>query len=162
MPELFPLLRYLADTMEHTTFVVLGSASPDIVAATAESLAGRVAFHDLAPFDIGETSAISWRTHWLRGGYPRALLADSDKAARLWLDDYIRTFLERDIPQLGTAYGMEFKYTDAPMMTRSMKTTLDDLHLARLWVVYPGDQTYPLDDRITVVPLSRIGEIVLP
>lgn len=62
----------------------------------------------------------------------------------------------------GVAYGMEFKYADAPVMTRSMKNTLEDLHLAHLWVVYPGDQTYPIDDRVTVVPLSRIGEVGRP
>lgn len=297
MPDLFPLLRYLADRMNETRFVLLGSASPHIIAETSESLAGRIAFHDLAPFDVSEVPGIPWRTLWLRGGFPRSLLADSDTASDQWRGDFIRTFLERDIPQLGitipaatlrrfwimishyhgqivnyselsrsfgvsdhtvrryleilegtymvrllspwyanvgkrlvkapklyirdsgvfhslqtirtmeelesnprlgaswegfameqalciirpaapffwrthtgaeidllwhdggVALGMEFKYSDAPTITRSMRVAMDDLELHHLWIVYPGDETWQLDQRITVIPVSRMDDV---
>jgi predicted AAA+ superfamily ATPase len=101
-PELVPLLRVLADRPElPARFLILGSASPDLVRAGSESLAGRVAFVDVTGFSLDEVGADALSTLWWRGGFPRAHLAPSDATARQWLDDFRRTFLERDIPQLG-------------------------------------------------------------
>lgn len=102
LPELFPLLRVLADRRPlKARFLLLGSASPSLVRGVSESLAGRVAFVDLHGFDLGEVGAKEWRQLWWRGGHPPAFLANADGTAREWLEALIRTLVERDVPQLG-------------------------------------------------------------
>ncbi|MBK6938727.1 MAG: ATP-binding protein [Planctomycetes bacterium] len=101
-PELLPLLRVLADRPgTPARFVILGSASPVLVQAGSESLAGRVSFVDVTGFTLTELGEAALSRLWWRGGFPRALLASDDAVARQWLDDFRRTFLERDIPQFG-------------------------------------------------------------
>ena len=294
-PALFETLRVLADRPDNPArFLVLGSASLALVRGISESLAGRVGLVDLAGFDLTEIGPQSWRTLWLRGGFPRAWLAPHDRASAVWRRSFVQTFLERDIPQLGinvpaetlrrfwtmlahyhgqvwnaaefaralgssegTArryldiltgafmvralppwfanvrkrqvkspriyvrdtgllhtlltleagdelaghpkvgasfegfaveqlagafkaggvyfwathggaeldllvmrggkrYGFECKLADAPGTTRSMRVALNDLELEHLWVVYPGHEAYPLDDRISVLPVAEI------
>jgi hypothetical protein len=291
-PGLFEVLRVLVDRPRSATrFLVLGSASPVLVKGLSESLAGRIGFVDLGGFDLTEVGAMNTDGLWLRGGFPKAFLAVDDEASFSWHENFIRTFLERDIPQLGITipaetlrrfwtmvahyhaqiwnaaefarslgsaentarkyldilsgsymvrvlppwyenlkkrqvkapkvyirdsgilhallqigsiselqghpklgaswegfaleqvlstlrtrdayywathagaeldllvlhrskrYGFEFKYSDAPRSTRSMHTALQDLHLDHLWIVYPGETTYDLDERITALPL---------
>ena len=102
MPRLFAALRVLADRPHaDTRFLILGSASPDLVRGVSESLAGRVEFVELTGFDLGETGTRAMRPLWLRGGFPRSYLATSDDDSIAWRDGFIRTFLERDVPQLG-------------------------------------------------------------
>jgi predicted AAA+ superfamily ATPase len=102
MPELFNALRVLVDRPQtRARFLVLGSASPVLVKSVSESLAGRVEFVELAGFDLRESGADNWRQLWLRGGFPRSYLADSDADSLAWREGFMRTFLERDIPQLG-------------------------------------------------------------
>ena len=296
-PALFPLLRVLADRQQATRYLLLGSASPDLVKEVSESLAGRVAYHDLGPLTVDETGVREWRRLWLRGGFPRSYLADDDTASARWREDFIRSHLERDVPALGISipaetlrrfwvmvshyhgqvlnlselgrsfgvsdhtvrryleilsgtymirllppwhanvgkrlvkapklyirdsglfhalhtiatplhleshpklgaswegfameqairlmgvnhphfwrthtgaeldlvwqargglWGMEFKYQDAPGMTRSIRAVLGDLPLQHLWVVYPGPDRYQLDETVTVLPVSAIREI---
>jgi len=101
-PDLFPLLRVLADRPGlPARFLVLGSASPALVESGSESLAGRVAFIDVTGFSLAELGSQALAPLWWRGGFPRAYLAPGDDAARRWIEDFRRTFLERDIPQLG-------------------------------------------------------------
>ena len=101
-PDLFPLLRVLADRHhEAARYLLLGSASPNLVKEVSESLAGRVAYHDLGPLTVDETGVSEWRRLWLRGGFPRSYLADDDSESSLWRDDFIRSHLERDTPALG-------------------------------------------------------------
>lgn len=101
-PELFPLLRVLADRPRSPArFLVLGSASPGLVKGVSESLAGRVRFIEMGGFDLREAGPDRFATLWLRGGFPRAFLARSETRSLAWRNDFIRTFLERDIPQLG-------------------------------------------------------------
>jgi predicted AAA+ superfamily ATPase len=101
-PELFALLRVLADRKPvKTRFLLTGSASPQLVRGVSESLAGRVALVDVSGFDLAETGDQQWRTLWWRGGFPRAYLAESDAASREWQEEFVRTLLERDLPQLG-------------------------------------------------------------
>jgi predicted AAA+ superfamily ATPase len=101
-PGLFPLLRVLADRRPlPARFLLLGSASPDLVRGSAETLAGRVAFVPMAGFDLAEVGQASRRRLWLRGGFPRAFLATSDDASRRWREDFVQTFLERDIRKFG-------------------------------------------------------------
>ena len=293
---LFPLLRVLADRQQATRYLLLGSASPDRVKEVSESLAGRVAYHDLGPLTIDETGVREWRRLWFRGGFPRSFLADDDTASALWREDFIRSHLERDVPALGISipaetlrrfwvmvshyhgqvlnlselgrsfgvsdhtvrryldilsgtfmirllppwhanvgkrlvkapklyirdsglfhalhtiatpvqleshpklgaswegfameqairlmgvahphfwrthtgaeldlvwqaqgalWGMEFKFRDAPGMTRSIRAVLRDLPLQHLWIVYPGPDRYRLDKAVTVLPLAEIAD----
>ena len=294
-PELFETLRVLVDRPDNPArFLVLGSASPSLVRGTSESLAGRVGLVDLSGFHLSETGAESWRALWLRGGFPRSFLAPHDRASAVWRRSFVRTFLERDIPQfgitvpaetlrrfwtmlahchgqawnaaefaralgssegtarryldiltgafmvralppwfanvrkrqvrspkiylrdigllhtllgletseavaghpkvgasfegfaveqlagvfdagglhfwgthggaeldllathLGRCYGFECKLADAPGTTRSMRAALEDLELEHLFVVYPGDAAYPLDERISTLPVTAI------
>lgn len=299
MPELFPVLRVLLDRPDISTrFLLTGSASPALIRGLSESLAGRVGILDLAGFDLTETGAANWNTLWARGGFPRSYLATDDRTSFVWRQDFIRTFLERDIPQLGITipaetlrrfwtmiahyhgqtwnaaefgralgsdektarryldllagafmvralppwfenlgkrqvkapkiyvrdpgllhallglgdrqallghpklgaswegfvleqliallatrdtyfwgthagaeldlltmhggrrYGFEVKYADAPGTTKSMHVALADLALAHLWVIYPGEKRYALTEKITVVPVREIPELV--
>jgi predicted AAA+ superfamily ATPase len=297
-PDLFELLRVLVDRPgNEARFLLLGSASPHLVKGVSETLAGRIGFTDLSGFNLTEVGAGQSEHLWIRGGFPRAYLAADDPAAMLWRDDFIRTFLERDIPQLGITipaetlrrfwtmvahyhgqiwnaatfarslgtsentarryldilagayvirvlppwfenirkrqvkapkvyirdsgvlhallqlqtladlqghpkrgsswegfaieqiigtletrdtyfwathagaeldllimakgkrFGFELKYADAPARRRSMLIALEDLHLAHLWVVYPGDQAYDLDDKISVIPMADLTRL---
>ena len=298
LPALFETLRVLVDRPRNRArFLLLGSASPALVKGVSESLAGRVGLVDLAGFELGEVGGAAWRELWLRGGFPRSYLAPDRAASGLWRDNFVRTFLERDIPQLGISvpaetlrrfwtmiahyhgqvwngaefaraigatqatarryldilagvfmvrvlppwfanlkkrqvkapkvylrdagllhtllglteedelaghpkvgasfegfaieqvlaaldaghphywathggaeldllidrrgarHGFECKLADAPGATRSMHAALADLGLDHLWVLYPGAETYPLDDRITVLPAALIPNL---
>jgi predicted AAA+ superfamily ATPase len=297
-PELFELLRVLVDrSSQNTRFLLLGSASPHLVKGVSESLAGRIGFVDLSGFQLWEVGEHHRDKLWIRGGLPKAFLADSESESMQWRESFIRTFLERDIPQLGITiaaetlrrfwtmvahyhgqvwnaaefaralgtaentarryldilsgaymvrvlppwfenlkkrqvkapkiyirdsglfhsllqvstltdlqghpkigsswegfalehvihtfrtrdayfwathagaeldlmltvagkrHGFEFKYTDAPGRKRSMHIAIEDLELEHLWVIYPGDQKYALDDKITVIPLELLSQL---
>jgi uncharacterized protein len=102
LPELFPLLRVLADRPEKpASFLILGSASLELVQGAGESLAGRISFVDVTGFTLQEAGAEHLRKRWWRGGFPSAFLARNNRAASQWHEDFFRTFLEQDIPQLG-------------------------------------------------------------
>jgi predicted AAA+ superfamily ATPase len=298
-PALFELLRVLVDRPQNQArFLLLGSASPRLVKDVSESLAGRMGFIDLSGFDLREVGPENRDLLWIRGGFPRSFLAPDDSAATTWREDFIRTFLERDIPQfgitipaetlrrfwtmvahyhgqvwnaaefarslgtsentarryldilagaymvrilppwfeniskrqvkapkiyirdsgilhtllqlptlpdvqghpkLGTSWegfaleqvlalletrdtyfwsthsgaeldllvmiggkrhGVEFKYSDAPGRTRSMSVAIQDLNLEHLWVLYPGNQDYPLEEKISVTPVSSLPILI--
>jgi hypothetical protein len=298
LPNLFPLLRYLVDQEKNRKFVILGSASRDLIRQSSESLAGRIAYFQLGGFRLSDLAPGALKALWWRGGLPRSFLAVSDDESLLWRNQYVATFLERDIPQLGIAiparmlrrfwtmlshyhgqimnyselgrsfgisdmtvrkycdilegtfmvrilqpwsvnigkrlvkrpklylrdsgllhallsmekpeqlhvsprlgaswegfaldcvcrtldkeeadlyfwhthagaeldlfwqageraWGVEFKYEDAPRLTRSMRTAVADLGLERLWVVYPGKAAYRLTEKVQVLPLADIGD----
>jgi hypothetical protein len=299
IPDLFQTLRVLVDRPgNRARFIILGSASPQLMRNASESLAGRVEFIELGGFDLGETGSSAWQSLWLRGGFPRAFLADSETDSLAWREGFIRTFLERDIPQLGInipgsamrrfwtmlahyhgqlwnaselsramglsdktvrsyldilsgafmvrqlqpwfentgkrqvrspkiylrdsgllhsllnipdlqvlfghpkvgaswegyaieqvlsilhpneayfwgthggaeldlmffhngkRYGIEVKFSEAPEVTRSMQSALQELQLAHLWVIYPGSQVYPVHERITVYPLQKLTNLL--
>ena len=294
-PDLFELLRVLVDRTENRArFLILGSASPGLVRGVSESLAGRIGFVDLSGFDIVEVGPANRSRLWVRGGFPRSFLAEDEPSSMSWRENFIRTFLERDIPQLGISvpaetlrrfwtmishyhgqiwnaahfarslgtsentarryldilagsymvrvlppwfenirkrqvkapkiyirdsgimhallqissledlqghpklgsswegfcmenlisvlgtrntyfwathagaeldllvmaagkrYGFEFKYADAPGITRSMHIAITDLNLEHLWVVYPGREEYAIDEKITAVSFDAI------
>ena len=298
MPNLFNVLRALADRPQNPArFLILGSASPDIVKRTSESLAGRVEFVELGGFDLLETGAGAWKDLWLRGGFPRSYLAGNATDSEAWREGFLKTFLERDIPQLGISipaaamrrfwtmlshyhgqtwnaselarsmglsdktvrsyldiltgtymvrqlqpwhenigkrqvkapkiylrdsgilhalmsvgddmalqahprvgaswegfalemllrtlrpgeayfwrthsgaeldlllthrgrrFGFEFKYSEAPRITRSAHTAISDLQLDHVWVVYPGEHAFPIEKNITAMPLTRVSEL---
>lgn len=101
-PDLFPLLRVLADRPDSTTrFLLLGSASPDLLKQSSETLAGRIVYHELRGFALDEVGIDTADELWLRGGFPRSFLAPTLTASSEWRRAFVRTFLERDLPQLG-------------------------------------------------------------
>jgi uncharacterized protein len=299
LPDLFPLLRYLVDQGKKRKFVILGSASRDLIRQSSETLAGRIAYFQLGGFRLGDIDPESVKALWWRGGLPPSFLAASDEDSVLWRNQYVTTFLERDIPQLGITiparmlrrfwtmlshyhgqilnyaelgrsfgvsdmtvrkycdilegtfmvrilqpwsanvgkrlvkrpklylrdsgvlhtllsvatpeqlyvsprlgaswegfalecvcrtlgkedgdlyfwhthagaeldlfwqaegrnWGVEFKYEDAPRLTRSMKAAVDDLELERLWVVYPGKTVYRLLENVQTLPLCEIPDV---
>jgi hypothetical protein len=299
MPELFSVLRVLADRPgNRSRFLILGSASPALMKKASETLAGRVEFVELTGFTLSEINAKDQQKLWLRGGFPRSFLAPSNTDSSAWLEGFIRTFLERDIPQLGISipsaamrrfwtmlahyhgqvwnaselgramgfsdktmrayldiltgtfmvrqlmpwhenlgkrqvkapkiyfrdsgilhqllrlndfhdlsghprvgaswegfaleqtlniigeqqvyfwstysgaeldlfflhkgrrYGIEFKYSEAPFVTKSMHSSMETLKLHHLWIVYPGKMEYPVDKKITVHSLKNIANLV--
>jgi uncharacterized protein len=298
MPSLFNALRVLVDRPEHRTrYLILGSASPELVKTVSETLAGRVEFVELSGFDLREIDNDAWQALWLRGGFPRSFLADSDDDSLAWREGFIQTFLERDIPQLGITipaavirrfwtmlahyhgqlwnaselsrsmglsnktirsyldilegtfmvhqlqpwyenlrkrqvkspkiylrdsgilhsllnlvdmqnlwshprvgaswegfalsqfmqivrpsqayfwstysgaeldlliihrgyrYGIECKFSESPRITKSMRIALQDLSLKHLWIIYPGQHRYPVDEQISVWPLQQISDL---
>jgi len=101
LPDLFPLLRYLVDRGAEQRYLILGSASRDLLRQSSETLAGRVAFHQLGGLRVSDVGPESITTLWLRGGLPRSFLASTEEESLTWRRQYVSTFLERDIPQLG-------------------------------------------------------------
>jgi hypothetical protein len=124
-PDLFPVLRVLADRPEAPAkFLVLGSASPELSRQSAESLAGRVDIVELRGFDLGEVGGGAVDKLWMRGGFPRSFLAADDGASYRWRQNFLTTFLERDLGVLG--FGM------APAAMRRFWSMLSHYH-GQIW-----------------------------
>jgi len=100
-PELFPLLRVLVDRPRRARFLVLGSASPDLLRQTSETLAGRIFYCRVDGLSLSEVTPSKSEVLWLRGGFPRSFTARSGRVSFDWREAFIRTFLERDLQQLG-------------------------------------------------------------
>ncbi len=104
-PEIFSVLRYLVDHHKKR-FLILGSASRDLLKQSSESLAGRISYLELTPFALGEVAEVDhsdlvMRKHWIQGGFPKAFFATTFGRAHSWLEEYIQSFLERDLSTLG-------------------------------------------------------------
>ncbi len=137
MPALFNVLRVVVDKPDNQArFLILGSASPHIIKNASETLAGRVEFIDLSGFNLGETN--DSRKLWIRGGFPRSFLADSEIDSMVWRDAFIRTFLERDIPMLGI--------TVAPAAMRRFWTMLAHFH-GQTWNASELSRSMGLSDK---------------
>src|SRR5271166_5872249 len=101
-PDLFPLLRVLADRSPlPARFLILGSASPDLLRQSSETLAGRIETVPLEGFRLSDLGAAEQGRHWLRGGFPLAYTARTETDSQAWRRQFLQTFLERDLPQLG-------------------------------------------------------------
>jgi predicted AAA+ superfamily ATPase len=114
MPQLFPLLRYLVDKKRNAgRYLLLGSASPEMIKDVSESLAGRIAFIEVTPFNLPEVTDAKNKLQklWLRGGFPHAFLAGTDPKCFDWLQHFIRTYVERDLNQLfGVSFSPQLMY----------------------------------------------------
>lgn len=97
--DLFPVLRVIVDRNPLQRYLILGSASRELMKQSSESLAGRIHYREITPFTLGEVNDL--KTVWLRGGFPRSYLAETLEDSIQWRKDYIKTFLEQDIPNLG-------------------------------------------------------------
>lgn len=131
-PDLFPVLRSLIDRQQdQTSYLLLGSAAPTLLRSAGESLAGRVEFIDLHGFDISESGYDHIESNWLRGGFPRSFLADSTENSFQWREGFIRTFLQRDLPQLGIQVPEPAMRRFWTMLSHTHGQTLNSSSLAR-------------------------------
>jgi len=161
-PQLFRSLRGLIDAgrrrgQARGRFLVLGSASIDLLKQSSESLAGRIRYLELAPLDAGEVGRDRLDTLWLRGGFPDSLLADSDAASLRWRMDFIRTYLERDIPQLGPRIPAETLRRLWTMLSHQQGTLLNAAALARALAVDGKTVAAYLDLLVDLLLVRRLA-----
>jgi predicted AAA+ superfamily ATPase len=161
-PQLFRSLRGLIDTgrrrgQARGRFLVLGSASIDLLRQSSESLAGRIRFLELAPLGAGEAGRDRLDALWLRGGFPDSLLADSDAASLRWRMDFIRTYLERDIPQLGPRIPAETLRRLWTMLSHQQGTLLNAAALARALAVDGKTVAAYLDLLVDLLLVRRLA-----
>ena len=136
VPELFQTLRGLIDkgrrrNIRAGRFLLLGSASIDLLKQSGESLAGRIAYIELGPFNVLEVDAAAHEKLWIRGGFPDSFLAKSDEASVVWRSNFVRTYLERDIPQLGPRVPAETLRRFWTMLAHMQGGLLNAAQLAR-------------------------------
>jgi hypothetical protein len=160
-PQLFSILRGLIDTGRRRgqgkgRFLVLGSASIDLLKQSSETLAGRIRYLELAPLDAGEVGGERLDTLWLRGGFPESLLAHSDAASLRWRADFIRTYLERDIPQLGPRIAAETLRRLWTMLAHSQGGLLNAAALARALAVDGKTASSYLDLLVDLLLVRRL------
>ncbi len=130
-PDLFPVLRVLADRPRSPKFLILGSASPDLLRQSSESLAGRIAYRELNGLSLAEVGPARRDRLWLRGGFPRSFLARGDNASFSWRTEFLRTFLERDVPQLGLRIPAPALFRLWSMLAHWSGQTLNSSELGR-------------------------------
>ncbi len=139
MPKLFEILRPLCDDPRcQATFLLLGSASPELVKGVSETLAGRVLFLPVPGFSLLETGVEQQNLLWLRGGMPRAFTAQTHEAASRWLESFSQTFLERDIPRLGFRVSADILQRFWSMMAHYHGQTWNAAELGRALSTGPG------------------------
>ena len=136
MPELFQTLRSLIDKgrrrdIRAGRFLLLGSASVDLLKQSGESLAGRIAYVELEPFSVLEVNGDGRENLWVKGGFPDSFLANSERASVVWRENFIRTYLERDIPQLGPRVPAETLRRFWTMLAHVQGGTLNAAQLSR-------------------------------
>jgi len=136
VPELFQRLRGVIDRgrrqgNENGRFLLLGSAAMDLLRQSGESLAGRISYLELGPFDALEVAPDAIETLWVRGGFPRSFLADDDALSMEWRRNFIRTYLERDVPQFGSRIPAETLRRFWTMLAHSQAQMLNAANLAR-------------------------------
>lgn len=143
-PDLMSVLRVLLDrTPLPARFLILGSASPDIIRGTAESLAGRIAFVDMHGFNLMEAGKESMKQLWLRGGFPLSFTAETETDSLQWRLDFIRTFIERDLPMLGHLPAPETMRRFLMMLAHYHGQTWNGSEIARsLQVSHPTTRHY--------------------
>ena len=169
-PDLFPTLRVLADRSPlPARFLILGSASPELLRQGSESLAGRIALIEMSGFNISETGSDAMRKLWWRGGFPRAYLARTDRESRTWQQNFVRTFIERDIQEFGVRippvalrrlWTMLAHYHANICNTTELSRALGEAHttVKRHIELLVGAPSRPADFAVAREPVEASGE----
>ncbi len=162
VPALFEVLRGLIDAGRRRhlgagRFLLLGSASVDLLRQSGESLAGRIAYIELGPFDVLEVDGAQRDRLWIRGGFPDSFLAATDKASAIWRENFIRTYLERDIPQLGPRIPAETLRRFWTMLAHVQGSTLNAAQLARALGVDGKTVAHYLDLLVDLLLVRRLA-----
>ncbi len=160
-PELFKTLRGVIDERIRAGFpaghfLVLGSASMDLMQQSSESLAGRIGYLSLSPLDVRELAPEAMRRLWIRGGFPRSFLAPNDQASTIWRENFIRTYLERDIPLLGPRIPSETLRRFWTMLAHSQGTLWNAAALARSLAVSGKTVMRYLDLMVDLMLVRRL------
>lgn len=160
-PGLFPVLRGLIDRGRRSgrrsgQFLLLGSASLDLLKQSGETLAGRIAYLELGPFNALETRRLPLDDLWLRGGFPESLLARDEPRSLRWRQDFIRTYLERDIPQFGPRIAAETLRRYWTMLAHNQGGLLNTAQFARNLGVDVKTATSYLDLLVDLLLLRRL------
>jgi len=163
VPELFPALRGLIDRGRRhgrrtAQFLILGSASMDLLKQSGESLAGRIAYIEMGPFDALEVTAAGYNTTqlWTRGGFPGSFLAASDADSLSWRKDFIRTYLERDVPLLGPRIPAETLDRLWTMLAHEQAAMLNANRLAMSLMISPQTVTRYIDLLVDLLLVRRL------
>lgn len=161
-PGLFPILRGIIDQARRDKapqgrFLLLGSASLDMLRQSGETLAGRVRFLELGPFHVLENTGSRIDTLWVRGGFPESLLADTDARSLRWRQDFIRTYLERDIPQFGPKIAAETLRRFWTMLAHAQGGLLNTAALARSNGVDPKTALRYVDLLVDLLLVRRLA-----
>ncbi len=160
-PGLFEALRGVIDQARREgrgkgRFLLLGSAAIDLLAQSGESLAGRIAFVELAPFDVTEVGEPQLDRLWVRGGFPESFLAANDATSMRWRQDFIRTYLEREVPQLGPRIPAETLRRLWTMFAHHQGGLLNAAQLARGLGVSGTSIAHYLDLMIDLLLVRRL------
>lgn len=161
LPELFRSLRGVIDRGRREgnangRFLLLGSAAMDLLRQSGESLAGRIAYLELHPFDVTEIPSASVEMLWVRGGFPLSFLAESDALSLTWRRNFIRTYLERDIPQFGIRIAAETLRRFWTMLAHSQTQLLNAANLARGLGVTGSTVAHYLDLLVDLLLIRRL------
>ncbi|HPD65809.1 MAG TPA: ATP-binding protein [Bacteroidia bacterium] len=132
-PDLFPIIRSLVDQDRiPARFILLGSASPSLIKGSSESLAGRISYHELTPFKFAEIEAeFELNNHWLKGGFPHSFLAKSETESYKWRANFLRTYCERDLPQIGINQNPSVIYSLLQILASFHGNVLNSENLSR-------------------------------
>ena len=163
-PELFQTLRGLIDRgrrhgIRAGRFLLLGSASIDLLRQSGESLAGRIAYVELGLFNVLEVDRDARENLWIRGGFPDSFLAESDEASAVWRENFVRTYLERDIPQLGPRVPAETLRRFWTMLAHVQGGTLNAARLARSLAVDGKTVARYLDLLVDLLLVRRLSPL---
>jgi hypothetical protein len=162
-PDLFPVLRGLIDRGRRhgrrtSRFLILGSASMDLLRQSSESLAGRIAYVEMGPLDVLETAAADPGTNalWIRGGFPESYLAANDRNSLEWRRDFIRTYLERDVPLLGPRIPAETLERLWIMLAHEQAALLNGSRLATSLMISAQTVTRYIDLLVDLLLVRRL------
>ncbi|MGI9228091.1 MAG: ATP-binding protein [Gammaproteobacteria bacterium] len=155
--DLFPILRVLADRPRSPAkFLLLGSASPELIQHSSETLAGRIFYFEMSGFDVGEIGIRHYEKLWLRGGFPRSYLAKTNTQSFEWRNSFIKTFLEQDIPQLGIQTRAATLRRFWNMLAHYHGQTLNFSELGRAFGVSDTTIRYYLDQLSSALVVNQL------
>lgn len=157
LPDVFRVLRVLADRPDTPArFLVLGSAGPGLLQQGSESLAGRIAYHEVPALQLDEVPADRAEALWIRGGFPRSFLSESEEGSSLWRREFVRTFTERDLPRLGVGVASETMRRFWTMLAHTHGQTLNASAIARSFGVSDATVRRYLDSLTSALVVRQL------